>query len=128
MKDTEQTPLTADAIEVVTRFNQALNQRDVATMMSLMPEQCLFENTYPPPDGARYEGQEAIRAFWEDFFRSSLQARLEIEEIFGLGHRCVMRWKYHWVDLAGQAGYIRGVDIYTVENGLIAQKLSYVKG
>jgi ketosteroid isomerase-like protein len=128
MNQTQQTSSNDAAIEVVIRFNEALNIRDVETMMGLMTESCVFENTYPPPDGTRYEGREAVRAFWEDFFRSSRQAWLEIEEIFGLGQRCVMRWKYHWVDLAGQAGHIRGVDIYTVENGLITQKLSYVKG
>lgn len=116
------------AVEVVIRFNNALNRRDLEAMMRLMTEDCVFENTYPPPDGIPYEGQAAIRAFWEAFFRSSDQAQFDIEEIFGLENRCVMRWVYHWVDQAGQAGHIRGVDVYTLANGLIAEKLSYVKG
>ena len=116
------------AIEVVTSFNNALNRRDLDAMMCLMTENCLFENTYPSPDGTRFEGQAAIRAFWEDFFRGSSQAQFDIEEIFGLENRCVMRWIYHWVDQAGQTGHIRGADVYTLANGLIAEKLSYVKG
>ena len=31
-----------------------------------------------------------------------------------------MRWRYDWLDLNGAAGHIRGVDVYTVEDGLIA--------
>ena len=120
--------LEDEAIKVVTRFNEALNSRDINTMMRLMTEDCLFDNTYPPPDGTRYEGQAAVRAFWENFCQDSGQAHFDIEEIFASQNRCVMRWIYRWVDQAGQTGHIRGVDIYTLSNGLIAEKLSYVKG
>lgn len=117
-----------DAISIVTRFNDALNARDLDGMMRLMTDDCVFENTYPPPDGTRYEGQAAVRAFWEDFFAGSSQARFDVEDIFGLGHRCVMRWTYRWSNPADQSGRIRGVDVYTLAGGLIAEKLSYVKG
>ena len=52
----------------------------------------------------------------------------EIEEIFGLGMRCVARWKYSWVDAEGERGYVRGVDILRVKNGAIYERLSYIKG
>jgi hypothetical protein len=39
-----------------------------------------------------------------------------------------MRWRYSWVDAAGEEGHVRGVDIFQVKNGLITEKLSYVKG
>jgi ketosteroid isomerase-like protein len=117
-----------DIIGVVTRFNDALNARDVDGMLRLMTADCVFENTYPPPDGARFSGQAQVRAFWQDFFQGSQQAHIEIEQIFSLGERCVMLWVYHWVDASGIPGHIRGVDVYAVRDGLIAEKLSYVKG
>ena len=117
-----------EAIQTVIRFNEALDRSDVDEMMRLMTAECVFENTYPPPDGRRYVGQAEVRAFWEEFFRSSTGARIEIEEIFALGERCVMRWTYHWVGADGAAGHIRGVDLYKLEGGRIAEKLSYVKG
>ena len=115
-------------IELVVRFNQALNRQEVDMMMRLMTEDCVFENTDPPPEGSRYEGQKAVRAFWEEFFRSSQEPGIEIEEIFTAGERCVMRWVYHWVGSQGEPGHIRGVDIYKIRDGKIAEKLSYVKG
>ena len=115
-------------IELVVRFNQALNRQEVDMMMRLMTEDCVFENTDPPPEGSRYEGQKAVRAFWEEFFRSSQEPGIEIEEIFAAGERCVMRWVYHWVDSQGAPGHIRGVDIYKIRETKIAEKLSYVKG
>lgn len=119
---------SASSIELVQRFNDALNAQDVDAMMQLMTEDCVFENTYPPPDGARYVGQKSVRKFWEEFFRSSQGARIEIEEIFASEERCVMRWIYRWIDAQGEPGHIRGVDIYKIRDGKIAEKLSYVKG
>jgi len=121
-------PASLTAVEIVQRFNDALNARDLIGMMQWLTPDTVFENTYPPPDGARYAGQAAVRAFWEDFFRGSAQARFDIEEIVALGERCVMRWTYSWTDPGGQAGHIRGVDVYRIRDGLIAEKLSYVKG
>ncbi|MCL7454718.1 MAG: nuclear transport factor 2 family protein [Anaerolineae bacterium] len=117
-----------DLIRTVTSFHDALNAHDVEAMMALMTPDCVFDNTAPAPDGTRYEGRAAVRAFWEEFFRASPQARFETEEILALGSRCVLRWTYHWVDASGCAGHVRGVDLYRLEDGLIAEKLSYVKG
>jgi predicted SnoaL-like aldol condensation-catalyzing enzyme len=116
------------AMRVVLEFNKAFNRHDVAGMMQLMSEDCVFENTDPAPDGALYSGKKAVTEFWQDFFRASPDARIEIEEIFGLGNRCIMRWKYNWVDGSGINGHVRGVDIFKVESGAICEKLSYVKG
>lgn len=116
------------AVRTVLAFNEAFNRHNVAGMMALMSEDCVFENTTPAPDGTIYKGKEAITQFWQQFFRQSPQAHIEIEEIFGLGYRCVMRWHYTWVDATGQEGHVRGVDIFQVKNDLISQKLSYVKG
>lgn len=126
-------PARMSRIEAATRtvlaFHDAFNRHDVAGMTALMSEDCVFENTHPAPDGTVYAGRESVTQFWQDFFRASPQAQIEIEEIFGLGgSRCVMRWRYRWVDAAGQAGHVRGVDVFKVEDGLIHEKLSYVKG
>ncbi len=111
------------ALRVVLDFNEAFNRHDVAGMMALMSEDCVFENTEPAPDGARYSGKGEVAQFWQDFFRQSPQAQIKIEDIFGFGERCVMCWVYNWGD-----GHVRGVDIFRVRGGLILEKLSYVKG
>lgn len=117
-----------NGIGIVRQFNDALNLRDVAAMMRCLTPDCVFENTSPAPDGERYVSKAAVQAFWEEFFRSSLHARIEIEEIFEAGERVWMRWIYRWVDNQGSPGHVRGIDEYLLKDGLIAQKLSYVKG
>jgi ketosteroid isomerase-like protein len=119
---------TKSAIELVTDFNNALNAGDVDAMMALCTPDIIFENTHPPPDGTRYAGQDAVRAFWLDFFRGSRRARIETERIIAANDHCVMLWTYHWEDWQGKSGHIRGVDVYFIRGGLIAIKLSYVKG
>lgn len=116
------------APRLVLEFNNAFNRHDVDGMMQLMSDDCIFENTSPSPDGTLYLGKVAITDFWQDFFQESPHAHIEIEEIFGLGDRCIMRWRYMWVDKAGRPGHVRGVDIFRVKDDVICEKLSYVKG
>ena len=119
---------TKATLEAIERFNDAFGRHDVDGVMKAMTADCIFENTCPPPDGERYEGKESVRGFWERFFRSSPIAVFETEEIFAAGDRCVVRWLYRWVEESGKPGYIRGVDIFRVRGGKVAEKLSYVKG
>lgn len=125
-------PIRMEKIEAGLRtiiaFNEAFNRHDVAGMMKLMSEDCVFENTFPAPDGTAYKGKEAVTRFWQEFFSESPQAQIQIEEVFGMGLRCVMRWKYTWVVADGKQGHVRGVDIFKFTAGLISEKLSYVKG
>ncbi len=126
------TPARLSDIESTTRivlkFHEAFNRHNVEEMMQCMSIDCIFENTTPSPDGTVYSGKNEVTQFWNDFFLASPHAHIEIEDIFGLGLHCVMRWKYSWHNKDGQEGHVRGVDIFKITNGLISEKLSYVKG
>jgi len=121
-------PQTEATLNTIERFNQAVNQHDLDLTMSLMTDTCVFENTYPPPDGERFEGQAAVRVFWKDFFESSPSAKFEFEETFASGERGFVRWLYRWMNPDATEGHIRGVDIFFIRAGKVAEKLSYVKG
>ena len=114
--------------DVIEAFNAALNRHDIDAVMALMTPDCVFENTMPVPDGERFEGQEAVRGFWEMLVANSPQAHFSTEELITAGDRAVVRWRYHWVDAAGTPGHVRGIDLFRVQDGLVAEKLSYVKG
>ena len=114
---------TNPTLKTVLHFNEVFNRHDVDGIMDLMTEDCVFESTSPPPDGGRYEGRESVRAVWEELFRTSPDAWFDAEEILTTEDRCVVRWRYTF-----RTGHIRGVDVMTVRDGKIAEKLSYVKG
>jgi hypothetical protein len=64
-----------------------------------------------------------VRAAWETLFATTPQGAFSSEEIFAAGDRVVVRWRYSWGD-----GHVRGIDVFTVRDGLVAEKLAYVKG
>ena len=107
------------AIRTVLELNAAFNRRDLPAMLALMSEDCVFESA----QSARLAGRQSIAAFWEDFFARTPSAKIEIEEIFSLGERCVMRWRF----TIGAAEPVRGVDLFRVPGGLISEILSYEK-
>jgi ketosteroid isomerase-like protein len=119
---------TAATLAAVAQFNDAFGRHDVDGVMAAMTEDCVFENTVPPPDGERHVGQAAVRRFWERFFRGTPSATFQTEEVFAAGPRCVVRWVYRWQNADGSAGHVRGVDVIRVRDGKVAEKLSYVKG
>jgi len=115
-------------MRIVLAFTESFNRHDVAAMMQLVSEDCTFEDAVPAPNGAVYAGKEAVTRFLQDFFRGSPDAHLEVEEIFGLGERCVMRWSSTSLDERGEKVHVRGVDLFKVRNQAIHEMLSYTKG
>jgi ketosteroid isomerase-like protein len=114
---------------VVERFNLAFNRHDVDAVMALSTPDTVLETTLPRPAGRRLRGQVAVRRYWNAFFASAPHARFRTEEIFASGDRCVVRWRFRWgVDRPGRPGYVRGVDVFRIRHGKIAEKLAYVKG
>jgi ketosteroid isomerase-like protein len=127
-QDNQLAAASVATLAAIQRFNDAFGQHDVPAIMAAMTDDCLFEDTEPPPDGGRYVGQAAVRAYWERFFRESPHAVFETEDLFVAGDRGTVRWIYHWIDGTGMTGHIRGVDVFRVREGKVAEKLSYVKG
>ena len=70
-----------------------------------------------------HEGAQAVRAAWELFFASTPTTTFTVEDAFGAGDRAVQRWRFDW-----GRGHVRGVDVFRVRDGRVAEKLSYVKG
>ncbi|MER3437346.1 MAG: nuclear transport factor 2 family protein [Chloroflexota bacterium] len=114
--------------EVIERVNAAFNAHDVAAVMALMTTDCVFENTWPPPDGERFQGQAAVSGSWERLFAATPDAYFSTEELITAGDRAVVRWRYTWTNADGSPGHVRGIDLFRVRDGKVAEKLSYVKG
>ncbi len=106
----------------VERFAAAFDAKDVDAIMTAMTPDCVFEDT-APPDGTRHVGTDAVRAAWSALFAASPDGAFTTEEVIDAGERVVTRWRYSW-----GGGHVRGVDVFTVRDGLVAEKLSYVKG
>jgi ketosteroid isomerase-like protein len=111
-----------DALAVVQAFGDAWAQHDLDGALALVTDDCLFDNTDPAPDGTPYVGHDEIRRAWQPIFEDAA-ACFEAEETFAAGDRVVQRWRYTW-----DGGHVRGVDLFLVRDGKVAEKRSYVKG
>ena len=104
------------------QFGQAWNDHDLEAALALTTEDVAFESTGPAPDGVRSEGRAAVRDAWQEIFADT-SSRFDGEELIIDGDRVVQCWTYRWAD-----GHVRGIDVFRVRDGLVAEKLSYVKG
>jgi hypothetical protein len=111
----------ADVQDVVDRFNAAWGAHDLAGALALISDDCVFEST-TPPDGERYVGPAAIAAAWKPIFDDHA-SQFTVEDSFIAGAHLVARWRYDW-----DGGHVRGVDLFTVRDGLVTAKIAYVKG
>jgi uncharacterized protein (TIGR03086 family) len=113
---------------VLARLSRAFGTRDVEAIMALMSDDCVFEATTPAPDGARYTGAADVRRVWEDLFEQTADASFTEEESFVADDRGILRWRFGWTEPDGSEGHVRGVDVLRFTDGLVSEKLSYVKG
>ena len=118
----------AAVADALSAFSAAFGSGDVDAIMALMTDDVVFESTGPAPDGVRRQGAEAVRAVWVELFGGTRDALFTEEESFVAGDRGVLRWRFSWTDEHGAGGNVRGVDVLTFRDGLVAEKLSYVKG
>lgn len=116
------------AIRLALAYYEAFNRRDVAAMLQLLSEDSTFESSAPAPDGEICTGKEAIAQYWQLFFDRFPQIQVDIEDLSGLGRSCIGRWRYRWLDSAGEEKSVRGVDLFHEKDGLIHELYAYQKG
>lgn len=110
------------ALEVVEAFGEAWASHDLDGSLAMVTDDCVFDATGPAPDGVRHVGPAAIRKAWQTIF-DDVSSKFEPEETFAAGDRVVQLWRYDW-----DGGHVRGVDLFKVRDGKVAEKFSYVKG
>jgi ketosteroid isomerase-like protein len=108
-------------LDVVRRFQAAWDAHDLEATLALVTDDCAFESARTGERAGRIEGREALRAAWAPGFAAA-GGTFEVEELFAADDRAVQRWRY--VDGTTE---VRGVDVFRVRDGRIAEKLGYVK-
>jgi len=117
---------TEATLALVTRFENEFNTRDVDALMADMTEDCVFEHVAPANAGfGRHEGAAAVRAVWESMDAHFPGFTQEIADLFANGDRACCRWVIRWKNADGNDAALHGVDVVTVRDGKIAEKLTY---
>ena len=105
--------------EIVRRFNWAFVEHNPALLEDLVGPDCVMESIQPAPDGRRYD---VNLAFWQAMAADRVN-RFEVEDIFVMGDRANIRWRFHF----GDGGSVRGVSLIRVRDGRIVEALAYAK-
>lgn len=116
--------LSKTTAEVVARFITAFQQRDPRVLRDLVAPDCVMEAMQPAPNGLRVEGYDANVAFWEAMIADPV-GTFEVEDVVICGDRATNRWRYRFGD--GEDGSVRGVTLFVVRDGKIAEALAYAK-
>jgi ketosteroid isomerase-like protein len=116
-----QDTVAEDILAAVKSFSEAFGRHDLDAAMERMTPDCVWEAAVPSPDGARHVGQQYVRSAFKDFFANNPNSAFEVEEVVVVGDRVLTRWT------RTAPTRIRGVDIYRVRDGKVAEKLTYSK-
>lgn len=111
--------------EVIRKFHEAFDRHDPQAMEDLVADDCIIENTGPAPNGARLIGKAACLANWQAL-ASSTGTGFVREEVFVVGERVVIRWRYCWGE--DDTSSIRGLNLMRVRGGRVVEAMGYVKG
>lgn len=120
-------PIPMSRLEAATRavlaLAEAINQHDSAGLQAVLSAEVRLETSTPAPNGTVIVGRDAVLAFWHKVWQDHPAFRVEIEEVAGLGERCLLRWR-----LKGCEVPVRQVAVFRVRQGLVAEVLLYGKG
>ena len=126
--------MPADARSVVTAYFDALAAHDLQAAGDCWA-----------PDGvdelvgqATVQGPDGVREFFGGLFAAMPDFTMAVEDLIADGDRVAALWRasgtfvgesdYQGIRPTGGRVELRGLDLFTVRDGLVAEKLSYVKG
>lgn len=119
----------ADVMDLMKRFGKAFNKADVDGILECVTDDFEWRLAAGPdaPDGKIVTGREAVRRALADRDAALDTARISEAEVAMAGERVLGTFRVTGSYADGTPLDVRGVDIYTLRDGLIATKDSYWK-
>ncbi len=108
---------------IIARLTTAFDRHDAALLDDLLAEDCVLHTIAPAPSGGQVVGRAACRLHWGALIADE-SIRWVLEDQFDTNRTVVQRWRC--VDPNDELVQ-RGVNIFTVHDGLISSAHGYVK-
>tara|TARA_R110001606_G_scaffold30947_1_gene95119 strand:+ start:290 stop:682 length:393 start_codon:yes stop_codon:yes gene_type:complete len=124
------TALPESVMSLMRAFGKAFNRADVDGILACVTEDFEWRQAAGPnaPDGSIVSGREAVRQALADRDTMYRDMRFSEAEVFMAGEtRVIGTFRATGKYASGESLDVRGVDIYTLRDGLIATKDSYWK-
>lgn len=110
-------------IRLAAELVEAFNRRSPRAVESLLAEDFVLE----PSRGAKSLGKAEAVLLLEKRFAVHPEGTLAVEELIGLGPRCILRWAYTTGDGEGAGRVERGIVVLRTREGLVCEALAYRK-
>ncbi len=120
-------PMRMDRLEAGIRLAaelvEAVNRRDSKALETLLAEDFVLE----PSRGGKSLGKAEAVLLLEKSLAGHPEGQLAVEELIGLGPRCILRWAYAADGLKAAARAERGIVVLRTRDGLVCEALAYRK-
>jgi ketosteroid isomerase-like protein len=115
---------TPDLVELGERFLEAVNRRDLDAALSFFAPDAVWATIGL---GTTFEGVAAIHVFWQDWWASYEELRIEPEEILDLGNGVTFSVIVQQGRLVGSTAHVqvRYAAVTTWADGLIERNTNY---
>jgi ketosteroid isomerase-like protein len=120
--------LEPDVVDLLDRFAAAWNAHDIDALLQCMTEDPVFYAAAgPAPDGAVHRGRVAVASAYAAIWESIPDATWTNVSHVVQGDRAISEWLFAGTRSDGTAVRVRGVDVFTVRDGLIQVKDTFRK-
>ena len=124
-------PIKMEKVEkanrLVLRYIEAINDQQLGTIENLLNSECVWETSIQAPEYNRIIGRKNIMEYWKNKFEDGLKYSIKVEEIMGLGIRCIIFTHIEKENSEGQYIISREVEIFEVKGEEIIKIRSYAK-
>ena len=111
--------MSEENIEVVRRFLDAFNRRDVAAALALWsPDAEVDWSRSKGPLKGVFRGHQGVESFWKEFWSAFETVEIEIHELMPVGRCVVVPNTAHMRGREGIEVVANSTFVFTVENGL----------
>jgi len=116
------------SVETLRAINDAFNRHDLDAIMSYFTDDAVFESPRGSQAwGHRFEGKAAVRDGLAARFSGIPDVHYGDDDHFVAGDRGASEWTLTGTTTDGQRLEVRGCDLWTFRDGLVALKDSYWK-
>jgi ketosteroid isomerase-like protein len=110
----------SDTIRMLDAFGEAFNRHDLDAIMEMMTEDCVFlASGGQGVEGARFEGQGAVRAAFAKVFETFPDAQWNDARHFASGERACSEWRFTCTQPDSQAVEKFGCDLFHIRDGKV---------
>ena len=116
--------MSEENVELVRRTYEAVNKGDSDAMVLYFHPEIEF-HAYPRSPGGVYHGKQAVREYIENVWEQFESVRVEVDELLDAGDQVVAVTTRHPVPKRGQEMTSHLAEVYTIRDGLLAERRPY---